>query len=62
MKSFIKSVGSVVGLFVVTVGSALADPCGAPGLPDCVVPEPSSLPLVIVGLVGAVLVGRFFKK
>lgn len=62
MKSFIKSVGSVVGLFVVTVGSALADPCGAPGLPACVVPEPSSLPLVVLGLVGAVLVGRYFKK
>ena len=62
MKSFFKSVGSVVGLFAVTVGSALAAPCGVPGLPDCAVPEPSSLPLVVVGLVGAVLVSRIFKK
>lgn len=41
---------------------ALAEPCGSFPLPACAVPEPSSLPLVTIGLVGAAVVARFFKK
>ncbi len=42
--------------------AAFAEPCGSFPLPACAVPEPSSLPLVTIGLVGAVVVARFFKK
>ncbi|WP_428510860.1 PEP-CTERM sorting domain-containing protein [Roseateles sp.] len=50
--------------------SAFAQQCGGSsstssgssgGGVNCV-PEPSSLPLVLLGLVGAVVVGRFLKK
>lgn len=41
---------------------SLASPCGGPGLPPCAVPEPSTLPLLIAGIVGGLLVARWFKK
>lgn len=45
-----------------TVDAALAFGCGEDGFPACPVPEPGSLPLVLAGIAGAVVVARFFKK
>jgi hypothetical protein len=62
MKSVLKFAGATAtGLFALW-GSALAEPCGAPPLPACNVPEPGSLPLVILAIAGAAVVARFLKK
>jgi hypothetical protein len=53
---------SSAAVLLATSLDALADPCGSFPLPACAVPEPSSLPLVSLGLVGAVVVARFFNK
>ncbi|NML15386.1 PEP-CTERM sorting domain-containing protein [Azohydromonas caseinilytica] len=56
------SVAGIVGGALATLDAAQANFCGMPGLPACAVPEPGSLPLVIVGIAGAAVVARFFKK
>ena len=61
MKTINKVVSGVLG-FVAMSGAALADPCGAPGLPACTVPEPSSWSLVVLAVVGVAAVSRFLKK
>ncbi len=43
-------------------GLALAAPCGDVGQPSCNVPEPGSLPLVVIGLVGAVAIRAYLKN
>ena len=65
MNSIIRFAGGLAaGLFSV-YGSALAlvngSGCGVGGNP-CNVPEPGSLPLVLVGIVGVAVVARFLKK
>ncbi len=45
-----------------SMGMAIAAPCGGTTGNACTVPEPSSLPLLGLGLVGAIVVARFFKK
>ena len=56
------SLAGVIAGALATVDAAQANFCGMPGLPACAVPEPGSLPLVIAGIAGAVVVARFFKK
>lgn len=62
MKKISKFIGAIVTGFFTMAGTAMAAPCGAPGLPDCQVPEPGSLYLMALGVVGAVVVARYFKK
>lgn len=62
MKSTIKLLGSTAAGWLLAAGPALAAPCGAAGLPACDVPEPSSLPLLLLGGVAAAIVARAFKK
>ena len=61
MQSFKKMVLGA-SVFVAHMGLALAAPCGDGILGPCEIPEPSSLPLLGLGLVAAVVVTRFFKK
>jgi hypothetical protein len=53
---------SSAAVLLTTSLDAFAEPCGSFPLPACAVPEPSSLPLVSLGLVAAVVVARFFNK
>lgn len=62
MKSISKFIGAVAAGFFALCGTAMADPCGGAGLPACVVPEPGSLPLVLLAVAGAVVVARIFRK
>lgn len=62
MKSTLKFVSQAVAGTLVTSGMAFASACGVPGTPACAVPEPGSLSLVVLGVAGAVVVSRFFKK
>lgn len=57
MKSTFKSVAVVVGGLLSSAGAF-----AAPGPGFFVVPEPGSLPLVALGVVGAAVAARFFKK
>ncbi|HRH81405.1 MAG TPA: PEP-CTERM sorting domain-containing protein [Thiobacillaceae bacterium] len=62
MKAITKYVGSIVTGLLAMYGTAFADPCGLPGLPDCEIPEPSSWSLLVIGAVGAVVIARFLRK
>ena len=48
--------------FALASGLAMAAPCGGGGQAPCDVPEPGSLPLVVIGLVGAVAVRAYLKN
>lgn len=52
----------LAGALLIQSTLSFASPCGGPGLPPCDVPEPSTLPLLIAGLVGGWVVARLFKK
>jgi hypothetical protein len=47
----IKKLAFGASVFLGSMGMAIAAPCGSEGLPACQVPEPSSLPLLGLGLV-----------
>lgn len=49
-------------VFAQQCGGSSSTSSGSSGGGVNCVPEPSSLPLVLLGLVGAVVVGRFLKK
>jgi hypothetical protein len=62
MKTSIKfAVLSSIAL-ALAAGQAAAVGCGAPGLPACDLPEPSSLPMMIGAIVIAAAVARARKK
>ena len=62
MKILVKYFGVVsAGVFGI-VGNALADPCGAQGLPACTVSEPSSLALTVLAIGGVAVIAKYFKK
>ena len=52
----------IFAAFSLASGIAMAAPCGGPQQPACAVPEPSTLPLVALALVGAVAVGTLVKR
>lgn len=61
MKSILSFAGAVAALSVAAMQTAQACIIGVD--PNCsAVPEPSSWGLVAIGLVGAVVASRFFKK
>ncbi len=62
MKKIGKFIGAIVTGFFTMAGTVMAAPCGGPNLPPCQVPEPGSLYLVALGVVGAVAVARYLKK
>ena len=54
-------VGFGAGLFALA-DAAWAVGCGGANEPPCTVPEPGSWALVVVGIAGAALAAKFFKK
>jgi hypothetical protein len=62
MISKLNILATSAAVWLLASGAALAEPCGASPLPACSVPEPSSLPLIIVAAVAVGVAARLFKK
>jgi hypothetical protein len=62
MKSNLKIAAATAAVLLLISSYALAQPCGNAPLPACSIPEPSSLPLFVLGAVAIGVVARFFKK
>ena len=62
MISKLQILATTAAVWLLASGAALAEPCGNSPLPACAIPEPSSLPLFVLGAVAIGVVARFFKK
>lgn len=62
MKNIASKVLLAASAFYLSIGTASASLCGAPGLPACEVPEPSTAYLFLGAIGVAAAVAKFRKK